>query len=46
MEWRPKEGRVVLHFDFFSAGGGPIFDFVGCLLKERGRKRAVGWVSI
>ena len=37
---------MVLHFDFFSVGGGPIFDFVGFLLKERGRKRAVGWVSI
>ena len=41
MEWGPKEGQVVLHFYFFSAGGGPIFDFVGVLLKERGRKRAV-----
>ena len=37
---------MVLHFDFFSAGGGPRFGFVGVLLKERGRKRAMGWVSI
>ena len=37
---------MVLYFDFFSAGGGPGFDFVGFLLKERGRKRAMGWVSI
>ena len=37
---------MVLHFDFLSAGGGPRFDFVWFLLKERGRKRAVGWVSI
>ena len=37
---------MVLHFDFFSALGGPGFDFVGFLLKEKGRKRAVWWVSI
>ena len=46
MEWGPKEGRVVLHFDFFSAGGGPRFDFIEFLLKNSGRKRAMGWVSI
>ena len=46
MEWGPKEGRVVFHFDFFNAEGGPRFDFIGVLLKEIGRKKAVGWVSI
>ena len=46
VEWGPKEGRVVLHFEFFSAGGGSGFDCVGFLLKDRGRKRVVGWVSI
>ena len=28
-----------MHFYFFSVGGGPEFDFVGFLLKERERKR-------
>ena len=31
-----------LHFEFFSAGGGLGFDFVGFLLKDRERKRVVG----
>ena len=42
MEWRTKEGRVVLHFDFFSAGGGPKFDFFEGERKEK----SGGWVSI
>ena len=47
MERGPKEDRVVLHFDLiFNVGGDLRFDFVGFLLKKRGRKRAVGWVSI
>ena len=29
---------MVLYFDCFSAGAGPKFDFVGFLLKEKGRK--------
>ena len=33
------EGRVVLHFDFFSTGGGPRFYFFGFLLEERGGKK-------
>ena len=35
------EGRVVLHFDFLNVTGGLGFDFVGILLKERGKKMAV-----
>ena len=33
------EGRVVLHFDFFNAGGGPEFYFFRFLLEEREGKR-------
>ena len=33
------EGRVVLHFDFFSASSGLGFYFFGFLLEERGGKR-------
>ena len=34
------EGWVVLHFDFFSSEDGLGFNFVGFLLKERGRERS------
>ena len=37
---------MVLHFDFFNAGGGPGFDFVGFLLKRRRRKRAMGFTLL
>ena len=39
VKWGTMEGQVVLHFDFFSAGGGPGFYFFGFLLEERGGKR-------
>ena len=48
------EGRVILHFDFFSAEGGPGFDFVEGERKEKGggvhtigkEKGGLGWVFI
>ena len=40
------EGHVVLHFYFFNAGGGLGYDFVGFLLKERGRKMATGFTLL
>ena len=40
------EGQVVLHFDVFNAEGGSGYDFVGFLLKERGRKRAAGFTLL
>ena len=50
MEWEPKEGRVVLHFDFFNAGDGPRFYFVEGERKEKGGgvgfhlgRSEVGW---